>query len=255
MPYECIGFEVHEKNAVVTLRRPERRNALSLGMIRELSGCLDEIAGDTALRCVILAAEGKVFSAGHDLTELHEGGEKLHREIFTECASMMEKIMGTPQPVIAEVQGLATAAGCQLAASCDLVVASEFARFATPGVKIGLFCTTPMVPLMRSVGRKRAMEMLLTGQPINAATAAEWGLVNRVVPAEKLREESLKLAGQIAEASRSTVETGKRAFHEQMDLSQSDAYARATDVMIRNLQEADAEEGILAFLEKRPPRW
>jgi len=238
--------------ATVTLNRPDRRNALSLGLMRELMACLDELGG---ARVVILAAAGKVFSSGHDLTELTGRELDDYREIFDVCTQLMSKIQAIPQPVIAQVQGIATAAGCQLVATCDLAVASEEARFATPGVKIGLFCTTPMVALTRAVGRKRAMEMLLTGEFVDARTAADWGLVNRVVAARELEAETRRLAGRIASASASTVATGKRAFYEQIDRSQAEAYGIAKETMSCNATTADAREGITSFLEKRPPQW
>jgi len=187
--------------ARVTLNRPERRNALSLAMMQELVSCLESIGDSKEIRAVILAASGKVFSSGHDLSEMRGRAISDYRHLFDVCVEMMEKIQKIPQPVIAEVQGMATAAGCQLVATCDLAIAAEEAKFATPGVRIGLFCSTPMVALTRAIGRKRAMEMLLTGAPIDARTAVEWGLVNRVVPAACLRDETQKLAQQIVEAS------------------------------------------------------
>jgi enoyl-CoA hydratase/carnithine racemase len=241
--------------AVVTLNRPERRNALSLELMREALAAFRSLGEDGTVRVVILAAAGKVFSAGHDLSEMRGRGVGDYREIFGLCAKLMAAIESIPQPVIAQVQGLATAAGCQLAATCDLVVASEQAAFATPGVKIGLSCTTPMVVLSRVIGRKRALEMLLTGRPVDAATAAVWGLVNRVVPAAELEAETRKLAVQIAEASPLTIGIGKKAFYTQIDLDQSKAYAYATEVMTMNALADDAQEGISAFLEKRAPCW
>jgi enoyl-CoA hydratase/carnithine racemase len=241
--------------AVITLNRPERRNALSLELMQELIRALDAIGKDRELRVVILAAAGKVFSSGHDLSEMVGRNVNEYREIFDVCAHLMEKIQSIPQPVIAQVQGIATAAGCQLVAACDLAVASEEARFATPGVKIGLFCTTPMVALSRAVGRKRALEMLLTGEMVDAKTAAEWGLVNRVVPAAELAAQTRKLAERIAEASSLVVDIGKQAFYTQIDLDQPKAYAYAKEVMTMNSLAADAQEGISAFLEKRPPCW
>ncbi|PYT31199.1 MAG: enoyl-CoA hydratase [Acidobacteria bacterium] len=241
--------------AIVTLNRPERRNALSLELMQELIRALEVIGKDRDLRVVILAAAGKVFSSGHDLSEMVGRDVNEYREIFDVCTELMEKIQSIPQPVIAQVQGVATAAGCQLVAACDLAVASEEARFATPGVKIGLFCTTPMVALSRAVGRKRALEMLLTGEMVDAKTAAEWGLVNRVVPAAALANEARKLAERIAEASLLVVAIGKQAYYTQIDLNQPKAYAYAKEVMTMNSLDADAQEGISAFLEKRPPCW
>src|SRR5579864_1730343 len=201
MPYQNLLRSTEGQLGVVTLNRPDRRNALSLDLMLELIRCLDEFGAQTNIRAVILAAEGKVFSAGHDLSEMVGRTVNDYRRIFDVCTELMTKIQSIPQPVIAQVQGVATAAGCQLVATCDLAIASEEAVFATPGVGIGLFCTTPMVALSRSVGRKRAMEMLLTGKLVNAATAANWGLVNRVVPADQLESETRRLACQIAQAS------------------------------------------------------
>lgn len=216
---------------------------------------LDRVASDSAVRVVILAAAGKVFCSGHDLSELTGRSVSEYRRIFEVCSDLMQKLQSIPQPVIAQVQGVATAAGCQLAATCDLVVAAEGAQFATPGVKIGLFCTTPMVALTRAIGRKRAMEMLLTGAMVDAKTAAEWGLVNRVVAAERLEEETRALAAQVAAASTLTVSIGKQAFYAQVDLDQPKAYAYAREVMSMNALAGDAQEGIGAFLEKRTPCW
>jgi enoyl-CoA hydratase/carnithine racemase len=241
--------------AVVTLERPERRNALSLDLMQELIGCLDGIASNPKMRVVILQAAGKVFSSGHDLGEMTGRSVEDYRRIFDICTELMTKIQSIPQPVIAQVQGTATAAGCQLVATCDLAVASSEATFATPGVKIGLFCTTPMVALTRAVGRKRAMEMLLTGRAIDAATAADWGLVNRVVPPAGLASETRKLAMQIAEASSFTVKIGKQAYYRQIDLDQAGAYAYAKEVMSQNAMAEDAQEGISAFLGKRVACW
>ncbi len=204
---------------------------------------------------VILASTGKVFSSGHDLGEMTGRSVTEYREIFDVCSETMTLMQRIPQPVIAEVQGLATAAGCQLAASCDLAIASEQAGFATPGVKIGLFCTTPMVALTRAIGRKRAMEMLLTGRVVDAATACQWGLVNRVVAADALAAETRALAASIVEASSFTIGAGKQAFYAQADMPQNLAYAYAKEVMTMNAMAADAQEGITAFLEKRPPSW
>lgn len=241
--------------AVLTLNRPEKRNALSLETMRELIAALREVEGDTGVQAVILAAEGKVFSSGHDLSEMVGRRVTDYGELFAVCTELMALVQSIPQPVIARVQGLATAAGCQLVATCDLAVASETAGFATPGVKIGLFCTTPMVALTRAVGRKRAMEMLLTGRAIDAATAAEWGLVNRVVPASELAQATRELAGQIAVSSSYTVALGKQAFYTQIDRTQAEAYEYANGVMTNNAAAVDAQEGMGAFLEKRSPCW
>lgn len=244
-----------EAVAVVTLARPEKRNALSLGLMRELMAALREVSVETSVRAVILAAEGKVFSSGHDLSEMVGRGVAEYRELFDVCTELMALIQAAPQPVIAQVQGLATAAGCQLVAACDLAVASEEAAFATPGVQIGLFCTTPMVALTRAVGRKRAMEMLLTGRPVDARTACEWGLVNRVVAAGDLAGETRALAAQVAASSSFTVALGKQAFYAQIDMEQPKAYAYAKEVMSMNAMAADAQEGMGAFLEKRSACW
>jgi enoyl-CoA hydratase/carnithine racemase len=241
--------------AIVTLNRPQRRNALSLDLMLDLVRCLDEIGRDNVTRAVILAAAGKVFCSGHDLSEMTGRDINEYRRIFDVCTELMTKIQCIPQPVIAEVQGIATAAGCQLVAACDLAVAAEEAAFATPGVKIGLFCTTPMVAVTRAIGRKRALQMLLTGELVDARTAAEWGLVNQVVKAEELRAATCKLASRVAEASPLVVSLGKQAYYTQIDLDQPKAYAYAKEVMSMNALAADAQEGIGAFLEKRPPHW
>jgi enoyl-CoA hydratase/carnithine racemase len=237
------------------MNRPERRNALSLDMMQELIACLAGVGKNPDLRAVILAGNGPAFSAGHDLTELRDRHAGDYRHVFDVCTELMTLIQSIPQPVIAEVQAIATAAGCQLVATCDLAVAADTARFATPGVRIGLFCTTPMVALTRAIGRKRALEMLMTGTPIDAGTAMEWGLVNRVVPAEALREASYDLAMRIAEASPLTVSIGKQAFYTQIDLEQPKAYSYAKEVMSMNAMAEDAQEGMGAFLEKRKAKW
>lgn len=255
MPSENLLRSTEGPLGIITLNRPERRNALSLELMLELIRRFDDIATDPNIRVVILAAAGKVFSAGHDLTEMTGRTVNDYRRIFDVCSELMQKIQSIPQPVIAQVQGIATAAGCQLVASCDLAVASEEASFATPGVKIGLFCTTPMVALSRAVGRKRAMEMLLTGRMVDARTAVEWGLINRAVPAAELPSETRKLACQVAEASSLTVAIGKQAFYSQIDLDQPKAYAYAKEVMTMNALAEDAQEGISAFLEKRAACW
>ncbi len=255
MSYEKICFASEDNIALVTLNWPQRRNALSLPLMQELIECLSEIESQRDLRAVILAANGSVFSAGHDLSEMVGRDISEHRRLFDVCTELMEKLQSIPQPVIAEVQGIATAAGCQLVATCDLAIASEDAAFATPGVRIGLFCTTPMVALSRAIGRKRALEMLLTGELVDAHRAADWGLVNRVVAADRLRAETRQLAGRIAQASDMVVALGKRAFYKQIDLDQPKAYAYAKEVMSTNALAHDAQEGISAFLEKRTPSW
>jgi enoyl-CoA hydratase/carnithine racemase len=241
--------------AVVTLNRPEKRNALSLELMLELVAALGEIGASKDARAVILAAAGKVFCSGHDLGQMTGRDINEYRRIFDVCSELMMKIQAIPQPVVAEVQGIATAAGCQLVAACDLAIASEAAGFATPGVKIGLFCTTPMVALTRAIGRKRALQMLLTGEMIDARTAAEWGLVNGVVAAGELSAASRALAMKVAEASGLVVAIGKQAFYTQIDLDQEKAYAYAKEVMSMNAMAADAQEGIGAFLGKRKACW
>lgn len=255
MAYRDLLVEHDPPLALFTMNRPERRNALSDGLMGELIDALDAMASSRDVRAVILAGNGPAFCAGHDLGEMVERDMPTYRRLFDRCTQLMERIQSIPQPVIARVHGMATAAGCQLAASCDLVLASEEARFATPGVRIGLFCTTPMIALTRAIGRKRAMEMLLTGAPIDARTAADWGLVNRVVPPEQLETETRNLALQIAEASPLVIGIGKQAFYAQIDLDQPKAYAYAKEVMSLNAMAADAQEGMCAFLEKRTAKW
>lgn len=241
--------------AVVTLARPERRNALSLEMMQELASVFKQLGGDRSVRAVVLAAQGPVFCSGHDLKEMTGRTVNEYRELFHVCSELMMTLQSIPQPVIAEVAGAATAAGCQLVATCDLAVASETAWFATPGVKIGLFCTTPMVALTRAIGRKRAMQMLLTGQPVDARTALEWGLINSACKPEELQTKTRELAMQIASASEFTVGLGKQAFYAQIDLDQPKAYAYAKEVMSMNALAEDAQEGIGAFLDKRAACW
>jgi enoyl-CoA hydratase/carnithine racemase len=252
---KTLLLEVAPPSAIITLNRPERRNALSLPLMRELTATLEQVSRDPRVRAVILRATGPVFSAGHDLSELVGGDEATYREIFDACVVLMETVQRIPQPVIAEVAGIATAAGCQLVATCDLAIAAEGARFATPGVKIGLFCSTPMVAVSRAIGRKRALEMLLTGEFVDAQTAADWGLVNRVVPADQLESATRALAEKIAGSSAYTVRIGKQAFYRQIDLPQPEAYEYTRDVMVENTRAADAQEGMSAFLQKRQPRW
>lgn len=253
---EYVRVEREEGEIVtLTMGRPEKRNALSLGMMEELEGALWTLRDDATARVVILRGEGPAFSAGHDLSELVGRDEAAYDAVFQACVDLMATVAVIPQPVIAEVEKVATAAGCQLVAACDLAVAATTATFATPGVKIGLFCSTPMVALVRNVGRKRAMEMLLTGEPIDAETARAWGLVNRVVAPERLHDETLALARKVASASRTVVGLGKAAFHAGVDLDTAHAYAYAKDVMTANALDADAQEGMRAFLEKRRPVW
>ena len=239
----------------ITMNRPDKRNALSSQMMAELLEAFKAVGRERETRVVILAANGPAFSAGHDLSELVDGDINAYRAVFDICTELMTAIQSIPQPVIAQVHKIATAAGCQLVATCDLAVASEEARFATPGVKIGLFCTTPMVALSRAIGRKRALQMLLTGVAIPAETAAEWGLINEVVPAAELERATRDLAHSVARASALTVALGKQAFYCQIDLDQPKAYAYAKEVMSMNAMAADAQEGMCAFLEKREPAW
>ncbi len=252
---DLILRETAEHIATLTLNHPEKRNALSRAMLQALRDQLTSLAADRQVRVVILRAAGPVFSAGHDLRELVGALPEDAASLFALCTDVMLGVQRLPQPVIAQVHGLATAAGCQLVASCDLAVAAEEASFATPGVKIGLFCTTPGVALVRAVPAKKAMEMLLTGTPISACEAERIGLVNRVVPRERLAEETRQLAGQIAQASATVVALGKRAFYQQVPLAYDEAYAVAQPIMAGNAGERDAQEGMRAFLEKRPPRW
>lgn len=247
--------------AVLTLNRPAARNSLSVAMIASLHAELDEIRDDKAVRGVVLAANGPAFSAGHDMKELTarradpDRGRAFFAETMNACSAMMQAIVHLPKPVVAAVQGIATAAGCQLVASCDLAIASEAASFATPGVDIGLFCSTPMVALSRNVPRKQAMEMLLTGEPVPAARAREIGLVNRVVAAGTERDAAIALAQQVALKSAYTVKLGKEAFYRQAEMSLADAYRYAAEVMTENMMARDAEEGIGAFIERRTPTW
>jgi enoyl-CoA hydratase/carnithine racemase len=241
--------------ARITLNRPDKRNALSLELMEELIDALDTIGADPDVRAVVIEGAGVAFSAGHDLSEMVGRDLPFYQRLFDVCTELMEKIHRLPQPVIAKVHGIATAAGCQLVAACDLAVAADGARFATPGVKIGLFCSTPMVPLSRAIGRKRALEMLLTGELVDASTALEWGLVNRVVPSEQLDDAVAELVDGIARSSPLTVGIGKEAFYAQIELDESGAYDLTKTVMSANSLAADAQEGIGAFLEKREPRW
>ena len=247
--------------AILTLNRPESRNSLSEGLIAAVTAALKEIHDDAKVRAVVIAATGKVFSAGHDMKELTarrsdpDRGRAYFAGIMTQCSTMMQAIVHLPKPVVAAVQGIATAAGCQLVATCDLAVASETASFATPGVDIGLFCSTPMVALSRNVPRKHTMEMLLTGEPVSATTARDIGLVNHVVPAGTERDAAIALAQKVARKSAYTIRIGKAAFYRQAEMSLADAYAYAAEVMTENMMARDAEEGIGAFIEKREPRW
>jgi enoyl-CoA hydratase/carnithine racemase len=247
--------------AVLTLNRPDARNSLSEGLIAELHAALNEIRDDKSVRGVVIAANGPAFSAGHDMKELTarrsdpDRGRAYFSLLMNACSAMMQAVVHLPKPVVASVQGIATAAGCQLVASCDLAVASEAASFATPGVDIGLFCSTPMVALSRNVPRKQAMEMLLTGEPVPAEQARAIGLVNHVVPAGTEREAAIALAQKVALKSAYTVKLGKEAFYRQIEMSLAEAYRYAAEVMTDNMMARDAEEGIGAFIEKREPKW
>jgi enoyl-CoA hydratase/carnithine racemase len=247
--------------ALVTMNRPDTRNSLSVDMIDQLHARFTGLAADHTVSAVVLAANGPVFCAGHDLKELTahradaDKGLAFYTEAMTRCSAMMQAIVACPKPVIAAVTGTATAAGCQLVATCDLAVAATEAKFCTPGVNIGLFCSTPMVALSRNVGRKRAMEMLLLGDMLSAADAADYGLVNRVVAADRVLDEALNLAGKIAAKSPLTVAMGKAAFYAQAEMPRKEAYAFTAKVMVDNMMARDAEEGISAFLDKRKPEW
>jgi enoyl-CoA hydratase/carnithine racemase len=241
--------------ARIVLNRPEKRNAMSLELMEDLTGALREASARRDTRVIVIEGAGRAFSAGHDLSEMIDRDREFLARLFDRCSVMMQTLHELPQPVIAKVHGIATAAGCQLVAACDLAVAAEGTRFATPGVKIGLFCSTPMVPISRAIGRKRAMEMLLTGEPIDAMTALEWGLVNRVVAREELEGVVAELVDAIARSSPYTVATGKQAFYAQIDRSEGDAYEHCEAVMTDNARAHDAREGMTAFLDKRAPRW
>jgi enoyl-CoA hydratase/carnithine racemase len=254
--FDHLQLKTGEPIGRLTLDRPERRNALSLAMMREVIEAFAVVAADKSVRVLVIDGNGPVFSAGHDLSEMCATREAaFFDELFRTCVEMMEATHALPQPVIAKVHGVATAAGCQLVAACDLAVAADDARFATPGVNIGLFCSTPMVPIARAVGRKRALEMLLTGEMIDARTAAEWGLVNRVVPAGELDAATTALAERVAQASPYVVALGKHTFYAQDGLDEPAAYGIAAPVMAQNAQHDDALEGMTAFLEKRAPKW
>ncbi len=241
--------------ARITLANPKRRNALSLELMEALVEALHKLGERTDIAVIVIAAEGPAFSAGHDLSEMVDRDAQFYDDLFEVCTELMEAVHAVPQPVIAEVAGVATAAGCQLVAACDLAVASSESTFATPGVRIGLFCSTPMVPISRAVGRKRAMEMLLTGDPIDASTAADWGLVNRVVPPDELRAAVDELASRITRFSDHTIAIGKQAFYRQLDCGEPEAYELTKQVMAANAASTDAQEGIDAFLAKRSPSW
>jgi len=255
---------LHEQTdavAVLTLNRPDTRNSLSAQMVADLRTAFEAIGADASIRVLVLAAHGPAFCAGHDLKEITahrkdaDGGRAFTRDLMQSCSEMMQLIVRLPQPVIAAIERTATAAGCQLVATCDLAVASNSAQFSTPGVNIGLFCSTPMVALSRNVSRKHAMEMLLTGDMISADTAMRIGLINKVVQPGSAREEASKLARKIVAKPAATVKLGKQAFYRQLEMELSEAYRYASEVMVENMMAADAKEGIAAFIEKRHPRW
>ncbi len=247
--------------ALLTLNRPSARNALRLSLIRELAAALNALASDASVSVIVLAASGPVFCSGHDLKEMTshrsdaDGGRAFFEQTMTTCAGMMQTIVNCPKPVIAAVQGMATAAGCQLVASCDLAIAADEAQFATPGVQIGLFCSSPMVALSRNVSRKHAMEMLLTGEAISAQEAEKYGLINRAVPAQEVLGEAFALARTIASKSKATIAFGKSAFYRQLEMPLADAYNYAAGIMVMNMMDENAREGICAFIEKRRPVW
>jgi len=255
MNYEEILFSSEGPVGYLTLNNPSKINALSKKMIGEMIHLLTAVSVDESIKVIVIRATGKHFCAGHDLSEMREQGVKEYKFIFDQCTQMMQLIHSIPQPVIAQVQGVATAAGCQLVAWCDLAVAEEGARFATPGVKIGLFCTTPMVAITRAIGRKAAMEMLLTGRLFPASEAKELGLINHVVPLEDLPGETHKLAMQIAEASRFVLSIGKQGFYAQVDQPDVHAMDYAKHTIAMNLTAEDAQNGIAAFIEKKTPVW
>jgi len=250
-----IDIDHTERIATLTLDRPDKRNALSLELMERLECALADIGRRRDVAVVILGANGSVFSSGHDLGELVDRSVRDYQQVFDQCTELMSTIQRIPQPVIAMVRGVATAAGCQLVATCDLAFADEGASFGTPGVKIGLFCSTPMVAVSRAIGRKRALQLLLTGERIDARTAAEWGLINAVVPAAELEDHTRQVARQIVRASPAVVGIGKRTFYAQIELDQHAAYDHTRDVMTMNAMMADAREGITAFLDKREPHW
>lgn len=254
---EAVLFEKEGPIGWVTLNRPEKRNALSLEMMTEVLAKLDVAASEEDVRVVVIRGNGPVFSAGHDIKEMvaNRTDLKALRNIFSTCNRMMLRLHEMPQPVIAQVHGIATAAGCQLVAACDLAICESEARFATPGVKIGLFCTTPMIPLMRVIGRRRAMDMLLSGRFISAEEAERFGLVNRVTTPDRLAEETKAWALDLARSSKFTLALGKEAFYAQADLDEESAYSYAKEIIAMNCMAEDAGEGMGAFIEKRQPRW
>lgn len=252
---EAVQLQLEPPVARLTLANPSRRNALSTDVMSSLTRQLRQLAQTDQVRAIVIQAQGPAFSAGHDISEMSHRSQDFYRQLFQQCCDLMASVRAAPQPVIAQVDGIATAAGCQLVAACDLAVASQNSTFATPGVKIGLFCSTPMVPVSRAVGRKRAMEMLLTAEPISAEQAADWGLINRVVPATELEAAVRQLVEQICRHPFDVVALGKQAFYDQLDLSERQAYELAADVMVDNALLDNAQEGFEAFLGKRPPEW
>jgi enoyl-CoA hydratase/carnithine racemase len=255
MAYSHILAEIDPPVGRLILNRPERRNALSLEAMEEIASALDDLSTSAGVGVIVIEARGPAFSAGHDIGEMVDRDPAFYDRLFAQCTVMMQRIRTVPQPVIAKVHVIATAAGCQLVASCDLVVAEAGTRFATPGVRIGLFCSTPMVPISRAVGQKRAMEMLLTGEPITAETAKDWGLVNRIVAEGRLDEAVGELVAAITRWSPDVIGIGKDAFYRQEGLGETAAYEVTMPVMAANAAGADAQEGFAAFLEKRPPVW
>ncbi len=254
---QAVLFDSANGVGWITLNQPESRNALSLEVMAAIQDQLNQAAEDPKLRVLVIRGAGPAFCAGHNLKEMMEEDADIHhyRRIFAVCSKMMQSIHAIPQPVIAQVHGIATAAGCQLVAACDLAIAGDDARFATPGVKIGLFCTTPMVPLCRVIGRRRALDMLLSGRFVDASEALEFGLVNQVVSSDALAEKTRQWAEQLAQASRFTLGFGKQAFYRQIDSDEGTAYGYAQEAIAMNCLAEDAKEGIGAFLEKRDPRW
>lgn len=255
MEFQNILYEKSDALGIVTLNRPARQNALSIALLEEMNRCLAAVAESREVKALVLRAAGRNFCAGHDLSDLAGREIAVHNRMFAICSEMMLRLQRMPQPVIAQVQGIATAAGCQLVAACDLAVAEEGARFGTPGVNIGVFCSSPAVSIVRAVGRKRALEMLFTARLISAREAVEWGLVNRVVPADGLEAETMELARHIAKASLSCLAAGKQAFYSQVNLPDAAAYDLASNVIVNNFFTEDGKEGVAAFLEKRKPVW
>jgi enoyl-CoA hydratase/carnithine racemase len=255
MEFHNISYEKVDSVGIVTLNRPGKNNALSITLLGEMNRLLAGISATRGVKVLVVRAAGKNFCAGHDFNDLAGKDVNVCNTMFASCSEMMLRLQRLPQPVIAQVQGIATAAGCQLVAACDLAVAEEGARFGTPGVKIGVFCTTPAVPIVRAVGRKRALEMLFTARLISAHEAERWGLVNRVVPVERLETETMELARHIAQASLSCLAIGKHAFYTQVNLPDPAAYDLAANVIVNNFFTEDGREGVAAFLEKRKPVW